>query len=153
MFNPFKRRKADPTASGGLPEPPANGYGFASLATSNPQPGQGLDALDGLGALAAYWGQFGQLAKAGQMDTAQLEQLSRAVAMGLAQTAASGQGATIDMRGDEELRKKIEDVVGRSLTPGTTESIDTTADPELGVRIMQVVQQHYAERAGQPPPE
>ena len=152
MFNPFKRRRSqDPPASEETAAAPPGGYGFADLATQGPQPGQGLDALDGLGALASYWGQFGQLAKAGQFDPAQMEQLSQAIAAGLAQTAAMPQGATIDMRGDEELRAKIEEVVGHSLTPGTTESIDTTADPELGARIMQVVQEHYVEKARQPP--
>lgn len=53
---------------------------------------------------------------------------------------------TIDMRNDPELRRKIEQVLGRELTPGTSETIAEN-DPELQMRIMQVLQEHAAQRA------
>ncbi len=58
------------------------------------------------------------------------------------------QGATpvIDMQNDPELRHKIEQVLGRKLTPGTTETIGEN-DPALQMRIMQVVQEHAAQKA------
>lgn len=61
---------------------------------------------------------------------------------------AEAQGATpmIDMQNDPELRAKIEKVLGRELTPGTTETVGEN-DPALQMQIMQVVQQHMAERA------
>jgi hypothetical protein len=65
------------------------------------------------------------------------------------------QGATpvIDMQNDPELRAKIEKVLGRKLTPGTTETIGEN-DPALQMQIMQVVQQHMAEKgAGTQAPE
>jgi hypothetical protein len=62
--------------------------------------------------------------------------------------AGAAQGATpvIDMQNDPELRHKIEQVLGRTLTPGSTETIAEN-DPQLQMRIMQVVQQHAAEKA------
>jgi hypothetical protein len=62
---------------------------------------------------------------------------------------------TIDLRNDPELRAKLERVLGRDLTPGTSETIDTSSDPALAMQIMQVVQQHNLEKMGmaQPQPE
>lgn len=68
------------------------------------------------------------------------------------QMAAFGDGAaqaatpTIDMRGDPELRAKIEQVLGRKLTPGSSETVAEN-DPEMQMRIMQVVQEHAAQKA------
>jgi hypothetical protein len=53
----------------------------------------------------------------------------------------------IDMRSDPELRAKIEAVLGRTLTPGSTETVAAN-DPALQMRIMQVVQEHMAQKAG-----
>ena len=39
-------------------------------------------------------------------------------------------------------------MLGRELTPGTSEHIDTSNDPALAMQIMQVVQQHNLEKAG-----
>jgi hypothetical protein len=58
------------------------------------------------------------------------------------------QGATptIDLRNDPELRAKIEQVVGHKLTPGQSETVAEN-DPAMQMQIMQVVQQHMAEKA------
>jgi hypothetical protein len=64
--------------------------------------------------------------------------------------AAQGVTPVIDMRNDPELRRKIEEVLGRELIPGSTETI-ATEDPMLQLRIMQVVQEHMAQLAGQAP--
>lgn len=53
---------------------------------------------------------------------------------------------TIDMRNDPELRAKIEQIVGHTLTPGTSEVVAEN-DPQMQMRIMQAVQQHMAEKA------
>jgi hypothetical protein len=76
-----------------------------------------------------------------------------ALASGGGMDAAAAQGATptIDMRNDPELRAKIEQVLGRKLTPGTSEQV-AQDDPQLQMRIMQVVQQHMAEKAAGPAP-
>jgi hypothetical protein len=60
--------------------------------------------------------------------------------------AAQGATATIDMRNDPELRAKIEQVLGRKLTPGTTEQVAQN-DPAMQMKIMQVVQEHMAQKA------
>ena len=52
---------------------------------------------------------------------------------------------SIDLRNDPELRQKIEKVIGRELTPGTTERLDFTSDPQMGAAVMQVIAQHQAE--------
>ncbi len=64
------------------------------------------------------------------------------------QGGMAGQAPTIDLRNDPELRAKLEQVLGRDLTPGTSEHIDTSNDPALAMQIMQVVQQHNLEKAG-----
>lgn len=51
----------------------------------------------------------------------------------------------VDLRNDPELRAKVEKVLGRTLTPGTTERLDFTSDPQLGAQVMQVIAQHQAE--------
>jgi hypothetical protein len=61
---------------------------------------------------------------------------------GMAQAATP----TVDMRNDPELRSKIEQVLGRKLTPGTSETV-ADGDPEMQMRIMQVVQEHAAQKA------
>jgi hypothetical protein len=63
-----------------------------------------------------------------------------------------GNQPTLDLRNDPELRAKLERVLGRELTPGTTEHIDTSNDPALAMQIMQVVQQHNLEKAGMTQP-
>jgi hypothetical protein len=65
--------------------------------------------------------------------------------------AAQGATPTIDMRNDPDLRAKIEQVLGRKLTPGTSEQV-AQDDPQLQMRIMQVVHQHMAEKAAAPAP-
>ena len=60
--------------------------------------------------------------------------------------AVQGATPTIDMRNDPELREKIEKVLGRKLTPGTSEQVAEN-DPELQMRILQVVQEHAAQKA------
>lgn len=72
-------------------------------------------------------------------------------ALEAAQTQAQAQPAqeitpVVDMQNDPELRAKIEKILGRKLTPGTTERIGE-GDPALQMRIMQVVQEHMAEKA------
>ena len=67
---------------------------------------------------------------------------------GMAGMGAGGQAPTIDLRNDPELRAKLEKVLGRELTPGTSAHIDTSNDPALAMQIMQVVQQHNLEKAG-----
>ncbi|MFN8111780.1 MAG: SHOCT domain-containing protein [Solirubrobacterales bacterium] len=52
---------------------------------------------------------------------------------------------SIDLRNDPELRAKIEKVIGRELTPGTTERLDFASDPQMGAQVMQVIAQHQAE--------
>jgi hypothetical protein len=74
---------------------------------------------------------------------------------GMVGMASGMQGVTptIDLRNDPELRAKLEQVLGRELTPGTSEHIDTSSDPALAMQIMQVVQQHQLEKmagAGSP---
>jgi Short C-terminal domain len=53
---------------------------------------------------------------------------------------------SIDMRNDPELRAKIEQVLGRKLTPGTSETVAAN-DPEMQMRILQVVQEHAAQKS------
>jgi hypothetical protein len=62
--------------------------------------------------------------------------------------AAAMQGASpvIDMRNDPELRRKIEKIVGHELTPGSSETVAEN-DPAMQMQILQVVQQHMAEKA------
>ena len=64
---------------------------------------------------------------------------------------AFGQGGTaaepvLDLRNDPELREKLEKVLGRDLTPGTTERIDLASDPTMAAQVMQVVAIHQAEK-------
>jgi len=66
-----------------------------------------------------------------------------------AQAGGEAQGVTpvLDIRNDPELRRKIEQVVGRKLEPGSTETV-AAGDPEMQMKIMQVVQEHMAQQAG-----
>jgi hypothetical protein len=91
---------------------------------------------------------------------AQVEQMEAARRQALAAqgpvtglSAAQPQGATpmIDLRNDPELRRKLEAVLGHELTPGSTETI-ASGDPQLQLRVMQVVQEHMAQQAFTPPP-
>ena len=71
------------------------------------------------------------------------------------QAVPQPQEPSIDLRNDPELRAKIEKVIGRELTPGTSERLDFTADPQMGQAVMAVIAQHQAEqqmRATAPPP-
>ncbi len=36
-------------------------------------------------------------------------------------------------------------MIGRELTPGTTERLDFASDPQMGAAVMQVIAQHQAE--------
>jgi hypothetical protein len=71
----------------------------------------------------------------------------------LAGGIGGGAMPTIDLRNDPELRAKLEKVLGRELTPGTSETIDTSSDPALAMQIMQVVQQHSLEKMGMAQPQ
>jgi hypothetical protein len=54
---------------------------------------------------------------------------------------------TLDLRNDPELRHKIEAVVGHELPPGQTLSVAEN-DPVMQQRILQVMQEHAAGKAG-----
>jgi hypothetical protein len=86
----------------------------------------------------------GVRAQYAQAKTARQEALAGGGGMGAG--ATQGATPTIDMRNDPELREKIEKVLGRKLTPGTSEQVAEN-DPELQMRIMQVVQEHAAQKA------
>ncbi len=60
-------------------------------------------------------------------------------------TAMPGAEPAVDLRNDPELRGKIEKVIGRELTPGTTERLDFASDPAMGAQVMAVIAQHQAE--------
>jgi len=66
-------------------------------------------------------------------------------ALGNQQGYAPASEPAVDLRNDPELRAKIEKVIGRELTPGTTERLDFTADPQMGAAVMQVIAEHQAE--------
>ena len=91
----------------------------------------------------------GVRAQYAQAKTARQEALAGGGGMG----AGATQGATpvIDMRNDPELRAKIEQVVGHKLTPGSMETVAEN-DPAMQMRIMQVVQEHMAQKAAGPAP-
>jgi hypothetical protein len=78
-----------------------------------------------------------------QTTAARREALASGGGMG---DGAQGAAPVIDMQNDPELRHKIEQVLGRKLTPGSTETIAEN-DPALQMRIMQVVQEHAAQKA------
>jgi Short C-terminal domain len=63
-------------------------------------------------------------------------------------TGMPEQGMTpvLDISGDPELRAKLEQLLGRELTPGTSETVAEN-DPAMQMRIMQVVQEHMAQKA------
>jgi hypothetical protein len=67
-------------------------------------------------------------------------------------TAVPPQATTpvLDISGDPELRAKLEQLLGRELTPGTSETVAEN-DPAMQMRIMQVMQEHMAEKAGGAP--
>ena len=67
-------------------------------------------------------------------------------ALGNQQGFAPPAEPSVDLRNDPELRAKIEKVIGRELTPGTTERLDFAADPQMGAAVMQVIAQHQAEQ-------
>ena len=94
--------------------------------------------MGGMGALAGMMGGMGAMQ-----------------GMGGAGGAMQGAEPTIDLRNDPELRAKLEQILGRKLTPGTSEHIDTSNDPALAMQIMQVIQAASAgedagRRAAQP---
>ena len=62
------------------------------------------------------------------------------------QAVPQAQEPSIDLRNDPELRAKIEKVIGRELTPGTSERLDFAADPQMGQAVMAVIAQHQAEQ-------
>lgn len=61
-------------------------------------------------------------------------------------TVMPGAEPSIDIRNDPELRAKLEGVLGRELTPGTTERLDFSADPAMAAQVMAVIAQHQAEK-------
>jgi hypothetical protein len=67
-------------------------------------------------------------------------------AMGGAFGGGSPQEPVLDLRNDPELREKLEKVIGRELTPGTTEHLDFSHDPMLAAQVMQTIAQHQAEK-------
>ncbi len=81
-----------------------------------------------------------------QRTAARREALAGGGAAASGASAMQGAAPVIDMRGDPELRAKVEQVLGRKLEPGTTETLGA-GDPQLQMQIMQVVQQHMAEKA------
>lgn len=52
----------------------------------------------------------------------------------------------LDLRNDPELREKLEQVLGRDLTPGSTERLDFASDPQMAAQVMQVIAAHQAEQ-------
>jgi hypothetical protein len=58
----------------------------------------------------------------------------------------AGAEPSIDLRNDPELRAKIEKVIGRELTPGSSERLDFASDPAMGAQVMAVIAQHQAEQ-------
>lgn len=64
--------------------------------------------------------------------------------LGAAAGAAGGTEPAFDLRNDPELRAKVEQVLGRKLTLGSSERIDMSSDPALGARVMQVIAEHQA---------
>jgi Short C-terminal domain len=81
-----------------------------------------------------------------------LGELATELAAAAQMSAVEPQGVTpvIDLRGDPDLRRKLEAVLGRELTPGSTETI-ASGDPQLQMQVMQVVQEHMAQQAFTPP--
>jgi hypothetical protein len=65
---------------------------------------------------------------------------------GLGGGEVQGVTPTLDISGDPELRAKLEQLLGRKLTPGSSETV-AEDDPEMQMRIMQVVQEHMAQKA------
>ena len=53
-----------------------------------------------------------------------------------------------ELRGEirAELRAKLEKVLGRELTPGSTERLDFADDPMMAAQVMQVIAAHQAEK-------
>lgn len=100
----------------------------AALASQGPVAGTGIaDPLVGAGAMSGMGAMAGLGAMAGAFD------------------GGSPAEPVLDMRNDPELRAKIEKVIGRELTPGTSERLDFTSDPQMGAQVMQVIAQHQAE--------
>lgn len=93
------------------------------------------------------------LAAQGPVGAAGASAAAVAGAGGIQDPTAGGMTPTIDLRNDPELRGKLEKVLGRDLTPGTSETIDTSSDPALAMQIMQVVQQHHLEKMGMGSPQ
>lgn len=111
---------------------PVGGSGAPGTPGATPPPGgtvqdplAGAAGAAGLGGLGGLAGMMGAGMQAGQGNVEPM----------------------IDMRNDPELRAKLEAILGRKLTPGTSERIDTSNDPALAMRIMQAIQQHAAEKA------
>ena len=93
------------------------------------------------GTVGAMPGQVG-------FDASQLASLGNSLGAALgAAEAAQAMTPSIDLRNDPVLREKLERVLGRELEPGTTERVAEN-DPEMQMKIMQVVSEHMAEQAG-----
>lgn len=76
-------------------------------------------------------------------------------APGGAFSGGSAAEPVLDVRSDPELRAKLEQVMGRTLTPGTTERLDLSSDPQMAAQVMAVIAQHRADKqmgglSGQP---
>lgn len=65
---------------------------------------------------------------------------------GMLAAGANPAEPVLDLRNDPELRAKLEKVLGRDLTPGTTERLDFAGDPQMAAQVMQVVAAHQAEQ-------
>lgn len=87
----------------------------------DPLAGGGMSGMAGMGAFGAAAGAFGG-------------------------GFGGGGEPVLDLRNDPELRAKLERVLGRDLTPGTTERIDLQSDPMMAAQVMQVVAAHQAEK-------
>jgi hypothetical protein len=100
-------------------------------------------ALAAQGPVGAGGGIADPLAGAGAMSG--MGAMGAMGAMGGAFSGGSPSEPVLDMRNDPELRHKIEKVIGRELTPGTSERLDFSSDPQMGAQVMQVIAQHQAE--------
>jgi hypothetical protein len=87
-------------------------------------------------------------------DVAQHEEQRRASLAAMGPVGAGGFPAQVtqaptpalDIRNDPELRAKLEALLGRELTPGSTVQV-AQGDPMLQMQILQTIQQHRMEKA------
>jgi hypothetical protein len=65
---------------------------------------------------------------------------------GIPATVTQAPTPALDIRNDPELRAKLEALLGRELTPGSTVQV-AQGDPVLQMQILQTIQQHRMEKA------